>query len=60
MGARPMRRTIQEQIEDRIADFVLDHSDDHQLAARLDKDGNIEVVSATPTKTDTPTETSED
>ena len=60
MGARPLRRTIQEQIEDRIADFVLDHSDDHQLAARLDKDGNIEVVSATPTKTDTPTETSED
>lgn len=54
MGARPLRRTIQEQIEDRIADFVLDHSDDHQLAARLDKDGNIEVVSATPTKTDTP------
>ncbi|MCP6768590.1 hypothetical protein NL529_27490, partial [Klebsiella pneumoniae] len=27
MGARPLRRVIQEQIEDRIADFYLDHGD---------------------------------
>ena len=52
MGARPLRRTIQEQIEDRIADFVLDNSDVHNLAAHLDKDGNIEVVSAAPVTTE--------
>ncbi len=45
MGARPLRRTIQEQIEDRIADYVLDHADVHNLAAHLD-DGNINVVAA--------------
>lgn len=45
MGARPLRRVIQEQIEDRIADYVLDHSDAHQLAAKL-VDDKIEVVSA--------------
>ena len=47
MGARPLRRVIQEQIEDRIADYVLDHSDVKQLAAKLDEDGNITVTAAT-------------
>lgn len=46
MGARPLRRVIQEQIEDRIADYVLDHGGVHQLAAQLDPDGNITVVAA--------------
>lgn len=46
MGARPLRRVIQEQIEDRIADYVLDHNDAHKLAAKLDDDGNITVVAA--------------
>ncbi|WP_295747511.1 ATP-dependent Clp protease ATP-binding subunit [uncultured Limosilactobacillus sp.] len=46
MGARPLRRTIQEQIEDRIADFVLDHADVHNLVAHLDDDGNITVVAS--------------
>lgn len=46
MGARPLRRTIQEQIEDRVADYVLDHADVHQLTAQLDDDGNIAVVAA--------------
>lgn len=44
MGARPLRRVIQEQIEDRIADYVLDHGDVHDLAAQLDSAGNITVV----------------
>lgn len=44
MGARPLRRVIQEQIEDRIADYVLDHGDVHNLAAQLDSAGNINVV----------------
>lgn len=43
MGARPLRRVIQEQIEDRIADYVLDHSDAHKLVAKLDDNGDIVV-----------------
>lgn len=43
MGARPLRRVIQEQIEDRIADFYLDHPSKKQLIARI-KDDKIEVA----------------
>ena len=50
MGARPLRRVIQEQIEDRIADYVLDHGDVHDLAAQLDSAGNITVVTAGATQ----------
>ncbi|MDO4903927.1 MAG: AAA family ATPase [Limosilactobacillus sp.] len=46
MGARPLRRIIQEQIEDRIADFVLDNGDAKQIAAKLDDNGEITVVAA--------------
>ncbi|MBB1069121.1 AAA family ATPase [Limosilactobacillus sp. RRLNB_1_1] len=46
MGARPLRRVIQEQIEDRIADYVLDHSDAHKLTANLNDDGDIVVEEA--------------
>lgn len=45
MGARPLRRTIQEQIEDGIAEFYLDHPSIHELKAKLDKDGKIIVTS---------------
>lgn len=38
MGARPLRRVIQEQIEDRIADFVLDNPKTKNLEAVLDND----------------------
>ncbi len=38
MGARPLRRTIQEQIEDGIAEFYLDHPTITDLKAKLDKD----------------------
>lgn len=44
MGARPLRRTIQEQIEDGIAEYFLDHPEDHQLIAKLDEDGKIIVT----------------
>ncbi len=44
MGARPLRRTIQDQIEDGIAEYYLDHPKIKNLKAKLDKDGNIEVV----------------
>lgn len=48
MGARPLRRTIQEQIEDGIAEYYLDHPNDHQLTARLDDEGKIIVTNAEP------------
>lgn len=38
MGARPLRRVIQEQIEDQIADFYLDNPDVTKLAAKIEKD----------------------
>lgn len=46
MGARPLRRTIQDQIEDGIAEFYLDHPQIKQLEAKLDEDGKITVVGA--------------
>ncbi|KAF1305393.1 AAA family ATPase [Enterococcus saccharolyticus] len=38
MGARPLRRTIQEQIEDGIAEFYLDHPQITQLEATMQDD----------------------
>jgi ATP-dependent Clp protease ATP-binding subunit ClpE len=43
MGARPLRRTIQDTLEDGIAEFYLEHPTVHRLAASLDKDGKIVV-----------------
>lgn len=40
-GARPLRRTIQEQLEDKIADFILDEPEVHHLKATLE---NGEIV----------------
>lgn len=42
-GARPLRRTIQEQLEDQIADFILDNENVKQLHALLE-DGKIIVT----------------
>ncbi|MGY3778890.1 ATP-dependent Clp protease ATP-binding subunit [Isobaculum melis] len=44
MGARPLRRVIQEQIEDGIADYYLDHPTEKQLQAML-FDGEIVITS---------------
>ncbi|MED3655301.1 ATP-dependent Clp protease ATP-binding subunit [Heyndrickxia sporothermodurans] len=41
-GARPLRRVIQEQLEDRIADYILEHPDQKELVATL-KDNTISV-----------------
>lgn len=38
MGARPLRRVIQEQIEDRIADFYLDHPNAKDLICTVEQD----------------------
>ena len=35
MGARPLRRTIQEEIEDKVADYKLDHSTAKNLIANV-------------------------
>ncbi|NLM65560.1 MAG: ATP-dependent Clp protease ATP-binding subunit, partial [Enterococcus sp.] len=43
MGARPLRRVIQEQIEDGIAEFYLDQPKENQLIAILTEDGKIEI-----------------
>ncbi|MFL2081578.1 AAA family ATPase [Latilactobacillus sakei] len=43
MGARPLRRVIQEQIEDRVADYYLDHPEHKQLKAQL-IDDQIQIV----------------
>ncbi len=42
MGARPLRRILQEQIEDQVADFYLEHPTATQLKADLD-DGKIKI-----------------
>ncbi|MGX7420574.1 AAA family ATPase [Carnobacterium gallinarum] len=44
MGARPLRRVIQEQIEDKIADFYLDHPEIKILTATLDDANEIKVL----------------
>ncbi len=44
MGARPLRRTIQEQIEDSIAEFYLDNPKIRSLEADLDTEGNIIIT----------------
>ncbi|MSE22715.1 ATP-dependent Clp protease ATP-binding subunit, partial [Lactobacillus parabuchneri] len=43
MGARPLRRVIQEQIEDKVADFYLDHENAATLTADVDSKGNIVI-----------------
>ncbi|MFK5676807.1 AAA family ATPase [Ligilactobacillus sp. LYQ60] len=44
MGARPLRRVIQEQIEDQVADYYLEHPKTKQFVARL-KDDQIVIGS---------------
>lgn len=42
MGARPLRRVIEQEIRDRVTDFHLDHLDAKELVAEL-KDGEIHI-----------------
>ena len=46
MGARPLRRTIQDQIEDGIAEYYLEHPQARQLKAQLEDSDKIVVTSA--------------
>ncbi|HFI0126717.1 TPA: AAA family ATPase [Streptococcus suis] len=43
MGARPLRRTIQDQIEDAITDFYLEHPSEKDLRAVMTSKGNIQI-----------------
>lgn len=45
MGARPLRRTIQEYIEDEITDFYLDNPSEKDLKAVMTSNGNIVIKS---------------
>lgn len=45
MGARPLRRTIQDTLEDGIAEFYLENPAQKELLATLDETGNITVKS---------------
>ena len=42
LGARPLRRTIQEEIEDKVADYKLDHTNSKNLKADV-QDGEIVI-----------------
>ncbi|HFH9945869.1 TPA: AAA family ATPase [Streptococcus suis] len=50
MGARPLRRTIQDQIEDAITDFYLEHPSEKDLRAVMTSKGNIQIKAQTKTK----------
>ncbi|KOP81880.1 Clp protease ClpX [Bacillus sp. FJAT-21945] len=41
-GARPLRRVIQDQLEDKLADFIIDHHGEQPLHAVL-QDGEIKI-----------------
>lgn len=58
MGARPLRRTIQEEIEDKVADFKLDHPNSENLLADV-KDNKM-VISDNDTAPDPKDDTTED
>lgn len=44
MGARPLRRVIEEQIEDRIAEFYLNNPEPGHIVATVNEDGMIELT----------------
>ncbi|VTS12756.1 ATP-dependent Clp protease ATP-binding subunit [Streptococcus pseudoporcinus] len=46
MGARPLRRTIQDHIEDAITDYYLENPTEKNLKAMLSSNGNIVIKSA--------------
>ena len=50
MGARPLRRTIQEHIEDAITDFYLENPSEKELKAVMTSNGKILIKSAKKTE----------
>lgn len=50
MGARPLRRTIQDQIEDAITDFYLENPSEKDLRAVMTSKGNIQIKTQSTSK----------
>ena len=50
MGARPLRRTIQDHIEDAITDYYLENPSEKDLKAVMTSNGNIQIKSAKKTE----------
>lgn len=50
MGARPLRRTIQDYIEDTITDYYLENPSEKDLKAVMTSKGNIQIKSAKKAK----------
>lgn len=50
MGARPLRRTIQDQIEDAITDFYLENPNEKDLRAVMTSKGTIQIKAQTKIK----------
>lgn len=59
MGARPLRRVIQEEIEDKVADFKLDHTEAKNLLADL-QDQQIVISEKTAESDENPTPDKDD
>ena len=53
MGARPLRRTIQDYIEDAITDYYLENPSEKDLKAVMISKGNIQIKSAKKTEVKT-------
>jgi len=60
MGARPLRRVIEEQIEDRIAEFYLENPDVGKINVTTDDDGEIFVERSAELEENSADEDSED
>ena len=50
MGARPLRRTIQDHVEDAITDFYLENPSEKELKAIMTSNGKILIKSAKKTE----------
>lgn len=50
MGARPLRRTIQDHIEDAITDYYLENPSEKDLKAVMTSNGKIQIKSAKKTE----------
>ena len=50
MGARPLRRVIEQQLRDQVTDYYLDHLDDKHLVAEM-QDGRLVIRAAANAET---------
>ena len=60
MGARPLRRTIQDHIEDAITDFYLENPSEKDLKAIMTSNGKILIKSAKKTESTEPVHSSQE